>query len=43
MVFEVKLCVYLRLFFGRSPLLTVVGAWQGTHDIKKGVYLALRT
>ncbi len=41
MGFEVKLCVYLRLFFGRSPLLMGVGVWQGTHDIKKGVYLAL--
>ena len=37
----IKYCVYLQLFFGRSPLLTVVGAWQGTHDIKKGVYLTL--
>ena len=43
MGFEMKLCVYLQLFFGRSPLPNGGGCMAGDkHDIRKGVYLTLR-
>lgn len=31
----IKYCVYLQLFFGKSPLPNGGGSLQGTEDIKK--------
>ncbi len=39
----IKYCVYLQLFFGRSPHIMVEDAKAGNRRHKKGVYLNLIT